>query len=281
MTRQTACAVTTLASVLLCAATAGAAGLAVNETGPRGNGMANAVTAIADRPQALPHNPAGLVQLQGLSIDASMAIVLPRFGYDTQVPETGAPVRVNAHDDIFVVPSAFVSYRAHERVAVGFGVHMPYGLGIAWRDKLSDGTAWWRLHYSTDEEKILYEYLLDSEMNILKVRYKNPETGAVEEWVPEPSEEAGQEEEVQEFSEEDYARYSQGRETITVKAGTYTADHIVYEDEETNGRFEWWVTDEVPSGVVKYLGMNPEENSEVTGELVDVRTDYRTELRSY
>ena len=149
--------------------------------------------------------------------------------------------------------------------------------------KLPDKTSWWRLHYSDGEENILYEYLLDTELNILKVRYRNPETGEVEEWISEPSEESEQEteEEVQEVSEEDYGSYDRGRETVTVKAGTYTADHLVYEDEEDKGRIEWWVTAEVPNGVVKYLATDLEDNSEVTGELVDVRTGYKTELGSY
>lgn len=143
MRRQVVCAVVTSTAALLLGSSAWAAGAAVNETGARGTGMANAVTAIADRVQALPHNPAGIAQLTGLNIDASVAMILPRFGFDTNVPATGEPIRVNAQDGAKWVPSAFVSYRAHERVAVGFGVHAPFGLGIAWSDTLSDGTSWW------------------------------------------------------------------------------------------------------------------------------------------
>ncbi len=77
MRRQVVCAVVTSTAALLLGSSAWAAGAAVNETGARGTGMANAVTAIADRAQALPHNPAGIAQLTGLQIDASVAMILP------------------------------------------------------------------------------------------------------------------------------------------------------------------------------------------------------------
>jgi long-chain fatty acid transport protein len=120
-----------------------AAGFAINEIGARELGMANAVTAVADRPSAIAFNPAGLAQQRGLLFDASLSFVMPVFGYDTNIPSTGEPIRVEGRRDTFLVPSLFVGYRFNERIAAGLGVYSPYGLAVNWDKTVGDGVPWW------------------------------------------------------------------------------------------------------------------------------------------
>lgn len=135
--------------VLLCAVLLGpsgaalAAGFAINELGAREQGMGNAVTAVADRPSAIVFNPAGLAQQEGLLFDASLSFVMPAFGFDTNVPSTGEPIRADAERDLFLVPSVYLSYRVNERIGVGLGIYSPYGLAVRWDKTLDGGVPWW------------------------------------------------------------------------------------------------------------------------------------------
>ena len=120
-----------------------AAGFAINEMSTADLGMGNAVTAIADRPSAIAFNPAGLAFQRGLAAEASLSLILPAFGYDTMIPASGEPVRVDAKRQVFPVPSLFASYRWREEVAFGLGVYAPFGLGVAWNDTVAGDVPWW------------------------------------------------------------------------------------------------------------------------------------------
>lgn len=131
------------AVALLAVSDAQAAGFALNEITAREQGMVSAVVGLADRPSAVYFNPAGLANQQGLAMDVSLSIVAPQFGYDTNVPATGEPIRVDAQNDVHFVPTVFANYRVHDRVAVGLGVYSPYGLGVRWKDFAADDVSWW------------------------------------------------------------------------------------------------------------------------------------------
>lgn len=143
---------------------------------------------------------------------------------------------------------------------------------------LGDGSAWWSLRGAADGDEYYYEMQIDKEFNVLNVRYRNPDTGAIDQFSLDPS---SDEEEYETFDESDYSPFIVGNEQIRTKAGSFKADHIVMEDPESNGRYEYWIADRVPGYSVKYRFENTEENQIFTGELVDIRGGYRTELDSY
>lgn len=143
---------------------------------------------------------------------------------------------------------------------------------------LGDGSAWWSLRAMADEDEYYYEMQIDRDYNVLNVRYKDPASGKVEKFSLEPSDDG---EEVEKLSRSDYAPFIVGNEQIRTKAGSFKADHIVMTDPESNSRYEYWIADRVPGYAVKYIFENREENSTFTGELIDVRGGYRTELDSY
>ena len=127
--------------------------------------------------------------------------------------------------------------------------------------KMNDDTAWWYLSAVVDGEEHFYEMLLDDDYDVLKIRYLNPESGLIEEIVPETSEES--EEETDTMNPEDYARFSVGEEKVKTKAGSFKAEHLVFEDdaqeEGSQFKYEYWISDRVPGHCVKYIMENISE----------------------
>lgn len=135
-----------LLAALLAPARGQAAGFGLYEAGTRALGMGGAYTGLADTPSALFFNPAGLALQSGLSIEGNVALIMPNFAYDTSLPGTATPISVEGEQNIFTVPSIYVSYRLHERVAIGLGTYVPFGLGVEWAKSYdSNGTSvpWW------------------------------------------------------------------------------------------------------------------------------------------
>lgn len=124
-----------------------AAGFALYEAGTRQLGMAGAVTGLADSPAAIFFNPAGLANQEGLGIELNVALVMPSFGYDTTLPGSSTDISIDAETNTFVIPSFYLNYRLHDRVALGFGTYVPFGLGVEWPKSFttSDGNSvdWW------------------------------------------------------------------------------------------------------------------------------------------
>jgi hypothetical protein len=186
--------------------------------------------------------------------------------------------------------------------------------------RLPDGKEWWYLSYSTDEEEMVSEALLNEDYEIEVFRYRDPETGQVNEWIPEQEEAAeaeeaetaeGEEEteveEAPEFYEGNWQDNIVGTESVKVPAGTFTADHVVvnmeYEaetaagegesgegDAESSGavetethelRYEWWISEEAPGNLVKYRWTDSAEEGEFLGELASHGTGYTTQLESF
>ena len=178
--------------------------------------------------------------------------------------------------------------------------------------RLPDGKEWWFLSYSTEEEEMVSEALLDENYEIQVFRYRDTETGQINEWIPEAeaeaaeAEEAEGEEEVEEapeFYEGNWQDNIVGTEQVEVPAGTFTADHVVVnmeyeaatgeaegneaEDSESADtemhevRYEWWISEDAPGNLVKYRWTDSAEEGEYLGELIDHGTGYSTQLESF
>lgn len=127
------------------AAPAAAAGLAQNEQSARVMGMGGAFVAVADSPGTLFYNPAGLVQLDGLKLELGVTLLTPSVRFQGVAP-AGGEAEVNTVRPYTPLPSAYVSYRVHDRVAVGLGVYMPYGQTVQWPEAVDAAGArvsWW------------------------------------------------------------------------------------------------------------------------------------------
>ncbi|MCK4514575.1 MAG: hypothetical protein KAU31_04915, partial [Spirochaetaceae bacterium] len=154
----------------------------------------------------------------------------------------------------------------------------------------TDGTSWWFLGYQSEEDALEYEVLMDDEYVPLEIVWRDADSGNTmrhafdygEENEPPP---AGEESVV--YSDEFGDEYSRSTERITVRSGTYTAEHVTYEisDTETSARLEyhWWLVDDIPGDLVKYEYRqfdNGEENV-ICGELVAIDDGYVTRLGAY
>ena len=154
----------------------------------------------------------------------------------------------------------------------------------------SDGTSWWFLGYQSEEDALEYEVLMDDEYVPLEFVWRDADSGKTMRHTfdyGEEDEPMTTEEESVVYSDEFGDDYSRGTERITVRSGTYRAEHVAYEisDAETNARLEyhWWLVDEVPGDLVKYeyRQFDDGEESMISGELVAVDDGYVTRLDAY
>jgi hypothetical protein len=141
-----------------------------------------------------------------------------------------------------------------------------------------DGQQWWRVSWKDEEESWVYEGLLDpEEERMVRLRAKDPE-GNVDE-VP-VTEDQSVYMAPAEPTSESIQGATVGEERITTPAGTFDTEHVVYSSQTEEGRVHWWITDEVPGGVVKYQAT--EESEELwTSTLIRTGSDATTELDSF
>lgn len=89
----------------------------------------NAFVATADDPSAVYYNPAGLAQLRGQRLRATVYDVSVKSDYHN------ATSSASMDDDYQAIPQIFYSYRPDfGRWAFGLGVYAPFGLSTKWAD---------------------------------------------------------------------------------------------------------------------------------------------------
>ena len=128
MTRRLSCAGVVLAALAAGAGSLSAQGSNVMQHGACATARVSAGVAspCADG-SALLFNPAGLArQESGIGIGVTGINTSADFTYDV----TGE--RVERESTTSPVPFGFLNYRLNDRLAAGFGVFAPYGLGIDW-----------------------------------------------------------------------------------------------------------------------------------------------------
>lgn len=106
-----------------------AAGFHVDEQDASATGRAGAVTADPNNASAIYYNPAGIASLEGVRVDVGAALVAPGSSF-TPIGEGAQTVSVE--DQVFVLPQAFISWRASEVWAAGLGFTAPFGLALEW-----------------------------------------------------------------------------------------------------------------------------------------------------
>lgn len=117
--------------------------------------------------------------------------------------------------------------------------------------RTADGDEWWRVKYinTEDAEEIVLEGLFSTDRSeLLRLRGRFPGEEAREMPVEEGT--YGYAEPVR-LTEESIAGATVGTESVTVPAGTFRARHVEYG--QPGSTLEWWLTEEVPGGMVRYL----------------------------
>jgi long-chain fatty acid transport protein len=113
-------------------AAAHAAGFALFEQGARGMGFAGAFTAQASDPSAIFHNAAGIAFLKGRQLYAGGVLVNPSTDFVGADPFPGEGRLESMDVGIIPFPSAYYTQSLNDAVAVGIGLHVPYGLRTEW-----------------------------------------------------------------------------------------------------------------------------------------------------
>lgn len=120
-------------SIVLTPAAADAAGFALFEQGAQGMGFAGAFTAQASDPSAIFHNAAGIAFLKGRQLYVGGVLVNPSTDFIGADPFPGAGRLESMDVGIIPFPSAYYTQALSDTLAVGVGVHVPYGLRTEWK----------------------------------------------------------------------------------------------------------------------------------------------------
>lgn len=113
---------------LVLAASAHAAGFAVDTHGGKATGLATAVTAHIDDPSTVFYNPAGLLHLEGVQVMAGATLINPNLRITSQ--QSGQ--KSSNEFSIVPPPHAYATARITGSLAVGLGVFTNYGSADHW-----------------------------------------------------------------------------------------------------------------------------------------------------
>ena len=143
-----------------------------------------------------------------------------------------------------------------------------------------DSSQWWLFKVETGKNTIPYEFLVGADAAVKKVRYKDPDTGDIVEFVPrqdrsQPAMGPAPK------SREEMAKYKVDRQNVKVMAGIFDTDHYVYTDNMESGTAESWVSAKVPGGMVKSVYTSKKDNKTMTGELIQIKSGVTTALASF
>ena len=151
----------------------------------------------------------------------------------------------------------------------------------AYLKELDDGKQWWRVSWEDSEGLWIWEALIDPQAadtgssQMLRMRARDPDGNEGE--VPV----SGQTVYMSpvELTKESIQGATVGKEKVSVPAGTFQADHVVFMAATGGGKVEFWLAPQVPGGVVKYL---ISENGDAwTSDLIEYGKKATTMLNSF
>ncbi len=148
----------------------------------------------------------------------------------------------------------------------------------------ADASQWWRFKMDMNKRSIVYEFLVGADSIVKKVRYQDPDNGAIGEFVPDQTQQ-------QQPTQAQYGRapksraemadYLVGKQNVQVKAGSFIADHYLISDTNGAGTAEMWLSDKVPGLMVKAMFTSKKDGKTATEELVQIESGVATALSSY
>jgi len=109
-----------------------ASGFQINEHGAKAMSLAGAFTALANDASAVQFNPAALVYLSGTKISLGTTYIRPSGSFEG--PDGPLSTKSDLKNRFFTPINFYITHKINEKMAVGFGVNNPYGLGTEWED---------------------------------------------------------------------------------------------------------------------------------------------------
>jgi len=121
-----------LVSVFAAAHLSFGAGFALYEGSARGNALGGGLVGRADDPSALFYNPAGMTQLEGTQAQAGVTFIMPGttvVTHGTISPPSTNTISTDTEDNIWIPPSAYLTYQFSDKLWFGLGTFSRFGLG--------------------------------------------------------------------------------------------------------------------------------------------------------
>lgn len=151
----------------------------------------------------------------------------------------------------------------------------------AYLKKMDDGKQWYRvMWYAVGGDKpdtVIFEAMFSADRSqVLRMRGKTSGQEAGE--IPVEQNTGFAWREPTYLTQESLQAATVGTETVTTPAGSFSGKHIKY-TMMGGGNFEWWTADNVPGGVVKYVGGYGGDS--YTQTLVAMASNATTMLGSY
>jgi len=112
--------------LLLSTSAVWASGLAIPEQGAAAMGMSAAMTARSEDLSAIFYNPAGIDYVENNEVLVGLTPIMPGHKFE------GEGVSVDSEQMLFFPPQLYAARRFHDRVVLGLGVYVPFGLGTDW-----------------------------------------------------------------------------------------------------------------------------------------------------
>ena len=145
----------------------------------------------------------------------------------------------------------------------------------------ADGSKWWKIKIKADTDVLVYEFLVDKDFMITRLICKDPDSGDIITLIKEGDQNtAFSNEGVNSIDEAEYMAWNQGTEEVKVAAGTFQAEYIKYEFAEQQIVYQWWISNSVPGGMVKYSWRYNEEQV-LAGELIKILQNEKSELNGF
>lgn len=145
----------------------------------------------------------------------------------------------------------------------------------------ADGSRWWRVAFTSEGDRYVYEYKVAPDFTLLEMKFKDIAENKVGEYKF-TGDESGQygTASIEPITPEDYSEYRAGSERITVQAGTFATELLQSEvaSEEDSWSYRWWVSQDVPGSLVKFVWELNEREEWMQGELVEITSGNQPEL---
>jgi len=154
----------------------------------------------------------------------------------------------------------------------------PIDMERAYLKELDDGKQWWRVSWEDSEGSWIWEALIDADTGEM-VRMRARDADGNEGEVPVSGQTVYMA--PAELTQESVQGATVGKEKVTVPAGTFQTDHVVYMAATGEGQAEFWLAPQIPGGVVKYLISQKGEGNVWTSDLIEYGKKADTVLNSY
>ncbi|HKK65915.1 MAG TPA: hypothetical protein VJ967_08670 [Clostridia bacterium] len=146
-----------------------------------------------------------------------------------------------------------------------------------------DGSKWWRVAFSREGDRLVYEYHIAPNYQLIKMYFKDVAENKVGEYEFSKQSDGAEYEsaDVEPITPEDYAEYKTGTERINISGDTYECDVLkhTYSVDSDKWSYTWWASKDVPGSLVKFYWELNNEEEWMQGELIEITTGNRPELQ--